>query len=143
MVRLFGKSSLGKIEPISTEERTYTRRQQLTRTISSHTLTLIQTWFDILPKDEEGKVFVILLIQRMEAVGLRDLMTAEQLWNPDDRVSFETFLDLMAKSGLVENYREIRGKFHQFHLTTPVTNPNSYLEESPPQRRRYRTAQQV
>ena len=65
MVRLFGKSSLGKIEPISTEERTYTRRQRLTRTISSHTLTLIQTWFDILPKDDEGKVFVVLLIQRI------------------------------------------------------------------------------
>jgi hypothetical protein len=142
MVRLFGRSSAGKIKPIplpsANDEKTYTRRQRLKRTISSHTLTLIQTWFDILPKDNDGKVLVTLLLQRMEDVGLHDLMT-EKLWNPDDRVTLDTFLDLMAKSGLVENYRELRGNFNQFNLATPLINPDSFRDDSPPPIR-YRTA---
>jgi hypothetical protein len=137
MVKLFGNTA--KIKPmLNNDEKTYIRRQRLKRTISSHTLTLIQTWFHVLPKDSNGEVLVSLLLQRMEDVGLHDLMT-EQLWNPDDRVNLDAFLNLMAKSGLVENYREIKGNFERFNLVTPLINQDSFRETSPPPTR-YRTA---
>jgi hypothetical protein len=135
---------------IQSDERTYTRRQRLHRTISAHTLTLIQTWFHVLPVDSSGKVLLSLLLQRLEALGFSDLMTHHH-WNPDDSVTLDSFLDLIAKSGLVENYRDIKsagsgcGRF----LRIPLPNETTIEEESAPSspvppletpRPRYRTA---
>lgn len=131
-------SNVTPVQPTPADERTYTRRQRLKRTISAHTLTLIQTWFDILPRDEAGNVSLLLLLQRLEAVGFTNLMS-QQLWNPDDRVNLDTFLDLMAKSGLIENYANVRGNYSQFNLEVPPT-PAKDLDENPSPPIRYRTA---
>jgi hypothetical protein len=119
------------------DERTYTRRQRLQRTISAHTLTLIQTWFDILPADASGKVLLSLLLQRLEALGFSELM-AHHHWNPEDRVNLDSFLDLIAKSGLVENYREARGGQTPALFCGPI--PNTIDETASPPPLRYRTA---
>ena len=105
--------------------------QKLKRTLSISTLNLFQTWFDILSINSSKKVLVSLLLQRLKDFGINENEINENDWNLNECINFETFLDLLANSGLYEKYLNHKNQISYNNYNYASKSPISPITTTP------------